>query len=262
MDILDKIIAQKRIEIEKRKGETPLHILTSKSEFKESPRSLVRALSRAGSSRIISEFKRKSPSLGWISQHADAVSVTQSYVEAGAAGISCLTDFPFFGGSVDDFRRVRKANYSTPILRKDFIVDEYQLFEAKSWGADVILLIAECLDNKQIKHLSKIAHDLGLEVLLEMHDATQLEKICDTINMVGINNRNLKTFEVSIQTAIDMAAQIPDKFLKIAESGISKPETVQILGGVGYKGFLIGEAFMKTQNPGESLQNFIELIKK
>jgi indole-3-glycerol phosphate synthase len=257
IDILEKIVAQKRIEIEQRKGENPLHILTTRPAFKESPNSLVRALTRETSSGIISEFKRKSPSLGWISQYADAETVTRGYVSAGAAGISCLTDFPFFGGTVDDFRRVRRANYNTPILRKDFIVDEYQLFEAKAWGADVILLIAECLTKQQVAHLANIAHDLGLEVLLEMHSESELEKINDHINMVGINNRDLKTFRVSIQTSIDLAPKIPNQFVKIAESGISQPQTLPQLRAVGYKGFLIGEAFMKTADPAQSLQQFI-----
>ncbi len=260
MDILEKIVLEKQKEVATRKQTTPLSKLAEKPAFKEASRSLCRALRREGSSGIIAEFKRRSPSLGWISQHADAATVTSGYTAAGAAGISCLTDAPFFGGTLDDFAAVRRANYETPILRKDFMIDEYQIFEAKSMGADVILLIAECLDKQKIKHLSKIAYDLGLEVLLEMHSAEQLDKICDTIDMVGINNRNLKTFSVDIQTSIDLSTQIPSQFVKVAESGISKSETLPLLRGYGFEGFLIGEAFMKTEHPATALQNFIASI--
>lgn len=257
MDILEKIVLEKQKEVAERKRMTPLSSLTQKPEFKEASRSLRRALQCQGSSGIISEFKRRSPSLGWISEHADAAKITRGYTEAGAAGISCLTDEPFFGGTLADFATVRRANYETPILRKDFMIDEYQVFEAKSMGADVILLIAECLDKHTIKHLSMIAYDLGLEVLLEMHSAEELDKICDTIDLVGVNNRNLKTFSVSIQTSIDLSAQIPSKFVKVAESGIAKPETLPLLRGYGFEGFLIGEAFMKTTDPANALKNFI-----
>lgn len=260
MDILEKIVLEKRKEVAQRKRDAPLSNLTHTPEFKEASRSLRRSLRREGSSGIISEFKRRSPSLGWISEHADAATVTVGYTQAGAAGISCLTDEPFFGGTLADFKTVRQTNYQTPILRKDFMIDEYQIFEAKSMGADVILLIAECLDKQAIKYLSTIANDLGLEVLLEMHSAEQLDKICDTIDLVGVNNRNLKNFSVSIQTSIDLSSQIPNQFVKVAESGISKPEILPLLRGYGFEGFLIGEAFMKTQNPPQALKNFIAAI--
>jgi len=165
-----------------------------------------------------------------------------------------LTDIDFFGGSFDDFLRARKANPQIPMLRKDFIVDEYQLFEAKSIGADLILLIAACLEPSEIKSLSQKAHDLGLEVLLEVHNSEELaQSLCDTVDIVGVNNRNLKTFETSIQTSIELSAQIPDSFVKISESGLSDAETIYELFNYGYKGFLIGETFMKTKNPGAAL---------
>ncbi len=256
MDILEKIVAAKRIEIEARQKTHPLSILTQKPLFKEAGFSLKKNLTRERSSGIIAEHKRKSPSLGWIKENADVRLIATGYADAGAAAISCLTDEPFFGGTLYDLQTVRNA-VNIPILRKDFMIDEYQVFEAKAYGADVILLIAECLTKKEVKMLAECAQNLGLEVLYEMHDAEGLDKICDAITCVGINNRNLKNFSVSIQTSIDLAPQIPDRFIKVAESGISNPATLPILRGYGFQGFLIGEAFMKTENPGEALANFI-----
>jgi indole-3-glycerol phosphate synthase len=261
MDILEKIVSAKKIEVAERKSETPLSILTQMGQFKEPCFSMKKALKRANSSGIIAEHKRKSPSLGWIKEGANVRDICTGYAQAGAAAISCLTDELFFGGTMSDLRTVRRA-IEIPVLRKDFMIDEYQIFEAKANGADVILLIAECLTHKEVKHLSRVAKDLGLEVLLEMHAAEELDKICDTVDCVGINNRNLKTFSVSIQTSIDLSAQIPDSFVKIAESGISNPETIQILRGYGFEGFLIGEAFMKTENPAQSLQKFVEAMQR
>jgi indole-3-glycerol phosphate synthase len=261
MDILEKIVAAKKIEVAERKSETSVLKLTQMGQFKEPCFSMKKALKRANSSGIIAEHKRKSPSLGWIKEGANVRDICTGYAQAGAAVISCLTDELFFGGTMSDLRTVRRA-VEIPILRKDFMIDEYQVFEAKANGADVILLIAECLSHKEVKHLSRVAKDLGMEVLLEMHAAEELDKICDTVDCVGINNRNLKTFSVSIQTSIDLSVQIPDSFVKIAESGISNPETIQILRGYGFEGFLIGEAFMKTENPALSLSKFVETMQK
>jgi indole-3-glycerol phosphate synthase len=261
MNILDKIVAAKKIEVAQCKIDRPLSILTQKPLFKEAPFSLRRALKKVGSSGIIAEHKRKSPSLGWIKEGSDVVSITSGYAEGGAAAISCLTDELFFGGTIRDLRDVRAA-LNIPVLRKDFMIDEYQIYEAKANGADVILLIAECLTKKEVKTLAECAKNVGLEVLYEMHDAEGLDKLCDAITCVGVNNRNLKTFEVSIQTSIDLSKQIPDSFVKVAESGISKPETLPILRGYGYEGFLIGEAFMKTENPGLALKDFVAKISQ
>lgn len=259
MNILDKIVAAKKIEVAERKTATPLSTLIQMPQYKEPCFSLKRSLKREGSTGIISEHKRKSPSLGWIREGSDVVEVVTGYAHAGAACLSVLTDELFFGGTMADLRAARRA-VEIPILRKDFMIDEYQIYEAKANGADVILLIAECLTKNEVKILAECAKNNGLEVLLEMHDGEGLDKICDAVTCVGINNRNLKTFDVSIQTSIDLSKQIPNSFVKVAESGISKPETLPILRGYGFEGFLIGEAFMKTGNPGNALKDFVAQI--
>ncbi len=259
MNILDTIIAAKRIEVGERKNREPLSNLTSRPYFKEPCYSVKRALKAVGSTGIIAEHKRKSPSLGWIRQDSDVAEVAQGYALSGAAAMSVLTDEAFFGGTLSDLQRARRT-VGIPLLRKDFIIDEYQLFEAKAYGADFILLIAECLRKEEIKYLAEFAQNLGLEVLLEMHNDEGLDKLCDVITCVGINSRNLKTFEVSLDNAINLAAQIPDSFVKVAESGISKPETISILRGHGFDGFLIGEAFMKTNDPSAAIADFIKQL--
>jgi indole-3-glycerol phosphate synthase len=210
-------------------------------------------------SGIISEFKRKSPSLGWIHEEADVVDVTAGYSAAGASGISILTDLEYFGGTPMDLMAARQF-IACPVLRKDFVIDEYQLYEAKAMGADVILLIAAALTVEKTLELAQKAHELGLEVLLEVHNAEELGHANDFVDMLGVNNRNLKTFEQSIQTSFDLAELIPDKFVKVSESGISKVETVKELRKVGYKGFLMGENFMKEENPAEALSTFISRL--
>jgi indole-3-glycerol phosphate synthase len=257
MTILEKIIEHKLQEVATTKKQVPLTSLVTSPYFKEPGHSIKKALKKQGSSGIIAEFKRKSPSLNWINEQADIRTISEGYAQAGAAALSILTDNHFFGGHNVDVLSARKR-VNLPILRKEFIIDEYQLFEAKSIGADVILLIAECLTKQQVKNLSNTAKSLGLEVLLELHSSEQLDKICDTIDCVGINNRNLKTFEVNIQYSKDLAKQIPDNFIKISESGITNPETIIDLRQHGFKGFLIGEAFMKTQNPAHALEMFIK----
>jgi indole-3-glycerol phosphate synthase len=256
MTILDKIIERKRVEIAERKKTHPITMLTQMPYFKEPCYSLKRSLRKANSTGIIAEHKRKSPSLGWIREHSNVREVVEGYAAAGAACLSVLTDSDFFGGSFADLTEARKA-VSIPILRKDFMVDEFQIFEAKAYGADVILLIAECLTAKEVDSMAKCAHNLGLEVLLEMHSADQLDKISDAVDCVGVNNRNLKTFEVSLQSSIDLSSMIPDRFVKVAESGISDPKNIKILRGYGFEGFLIGEAFMKTDNPSKAIADFV-----
>ena len=254
MNILEKIVARKKVEVELSKKVKSIADLEKEELFNRTSASLSDTLRNASAPLIISEFKRKSPSKGIINGDVLPEIVTANYVSAGAAALSVLTDIDFFGGSFDDFLRARKANPNIPMLRKDFIVDEYQLFEAKSIGADIILLIAACLEPSEIKSLSQKAHDLGLEVLLEVHNSEELaQSLCDTVDIVGVNNRNLKTFETSIQTSIELSAQIPDSFVKISESGLSDAETIFELFAYGYKGFLIGETFMKTDNPGAAL---------
>ena len=206
---------------------------------------------------IIAEHKRKSPSKGIINTLLSVEEITQGYAKAGAACLSVLTDFEFFGGTKEDLLKARAANPSTPILRKDFMIDEYQIYEAKAWGADVILLITACLSPTQIKDLSKKAHDLGLEVLLEIHDEEELNRSpLENVDVIGVNNRNLKNFaENNINASLALADKIPANLVKISESCISQPETIKQLQAVGYKGFLIGETFMKADNPAGALQH-------
>lgn len=257
--ILDKIIASKAIEVASRKVSTPISTLEKAPAFSRKCLSMKQSLLNSQSG-IISEFKRKSPSLGWIHEDADVVDVASGYSAAGASGISILTDLEYFGGTPMDLMAARQF-ITCPVLRKDFVIDEYQLYEAKAMGADVILLIAAALTVEQTLQLARKAHELGLEVLLEVHNAEELGHANDFVDMLGVNNRNLKTFEQTIQTSFDLAALIPDKFVKVSESGISKTETVKELRKVGYKGFLMGENFMKEENPAEALSQFITGLK-
>ena len=258
-NILDKIIESKKVEVASRKLSTPVSALEKAPAFSRKCLSMKQSLLNSESG-IISEFKRKSPSLGWIHEDADVVDVTSGYSAAGASGISILTDLEYFGGTPMDLMAARQF-IACPVLRKDFVIDEYQLYEAKAMGADVVLLIAAALTVEQTLELARKARELGLEVLLEVHNAEELGHANDFIDMLGVNNRNLKTFEQSIQTSFDLAALIPDKFVKVSESGISKTETVKELRKVGYKGFLMGENFMKEENPAEALERFIEGLK-
>lgn len=254
MNILEKIIARKKIEVLESKKEKSFSDLEKEIYFSKSTHSLAKALREATNPQIISEFKRKSPSKGIINDQVSPEVVTREYVNAGAVALSVLTDADFFGGSFNDFRKAREANPSVPMLRKDFIVDEYQLFEAKAIGADVILLIAACLTPQEVAFLSHRAHELGLDVLLEVHNEEELlETLNDSVDMVGVNNRNLKTFETAIETSVALSSIIPDSFVKISESGLKDAETITRLYQNGYKGFLIGETFMKTVNPGAAL---------
>lgn len=258
MTILDKIIENKRVEVIARKEKNPLDVLKYHPYMKRKALSLKKNLLNS-TSGIISEFKRKSPSKGWIHEHANVVSVTSGYDDAGASGISILTDFDYFGGTPQDLTSAR-PRVTCPILRKDFIVDEYQLFEAKAMGADVILLIAAALSVDEAFYLARKAKDLDLEVLLEIHNEDEIGHINEFVDMVGVNNRNLKTFEVDLNTSVRLAGLIPDQFIKVSESGLSKPENIQELKAVGYKGFLMGENFMKEENPAEALRRFIEAV--
>ena len=261
MTILDKIIAYKKEEVAKLRKEVALEKLVKSPQFKRKPLSLKKALTNQGSTGIIAEFKRQSPSKGIINDKADITQVTQDYVAARVAAQSILTDTRFFGGSVLDLMKAREVNNTKPILRKDFIVDAFQIIEAKAIGADVILLIAACLNVQQLKDFGSLATDLGLEVLYEVHNKTELDKIDLDGKIIGINNRDLKTFEVNLEQSLEVAASIPKNCIKVSESGISDPRIVSGLKEHGFKGFLIGENFMKTDNPGMACQKFINQIR-
>ena len=263
MTILDQIIDNKKIEIARAKEKVTLEELKSSVYFKRETISLKSALLAENSTGIISEYKRKSPSKGEINVGAGIAETTMGYTKAGAAGISVLTDTVFFGGFKEDLLIARENNPTTPLLRKDFMIDEYQIYEAKAWGADVILLIAANLESSEIKTLSKKAHELGLEVLLEVHDQAEIDKSpMQNVDIVGVNNRNLKNFaENNVNASIELFDFIPNDKVKISESCISHADTVKHLREIGYKGFLMGENFMKTINPAKALEEFVELIK-
>lgn len=262
MNILDKIIAQKQIEVAEKSSLVPIKLLEKSIFFDGEVVSMKKYVTDLEKSGIISEFKRKSPSKGLINGSASVESVSIGYMQAGASALSILTDTNFFGGSNTDLKEARKFNFC-PILRKDFVIDEYQILEAKSIGADCILLIAAALEPKRLKELAAFAKSLGLEVLMEVHDGEELDRsLCDYLDLVGINNRDLKTFDVSLQTSLDLVDKIPSGFVKISESGISDPATLINLKKAGFDGFLIGENFMKSSRPEQAAYNFIKEYKK
>lgn len=260
MNILDKIVAHKHVEIAERSAKTPIRTLEQSMYFNRATYSLRESLLHPERTGIIAEFKRRSPSKGDINTQADVAMVTSGYAQAGASGLSILTDEQFFGGSSADLIAGREAN-AIPVLRKDFIVHDYQVYEARAIGADAILLIAECLEADQLRSLAKTAKSLNLEVLMEVHSADQLAKLCPEVDVVGVNNRNLKNFQVSVQTSIDLFDQIPAEFLKISESGINNPQTILELKQVGFQGFLIGEYFMSDEQPGLRFTEFVQSLK-
>ncbi|HEX7584394.1 MAG TPA: indole-3-glycerol phosphate synthase TrpC, partial [Prolixibacteraceae bacterium] len=223
MTILDEINNHKRTEIAEAKSRVSLEELKESPYFKRKINSLKAALLAEGASGVIAEFKTKSPSKGVINDSAEVSEVTESYVTAGASGLSVLTDNYFFGGSFEDLAKARWANPNTPILRKDFMLDLYQIYEARAHGADVILLIAESLSKSLLLELTQTAKEIGLEVLVEVHSSEELEKLNPQVDLVGVNNRNLKTFEVDVQTSVILSHLIPEQFVKISESGISDP---------------------------------------
>ncbi len=262
MTILDKIIAFKKQEVAKIKSEVPVKKLVTSPSFKRTPISLKASLTEQGSTGIIAEFKRQSPSKGIINDKVSVTEVTNGYLNANVAAQSILTDTSFFGGTMADLMEARTVNSIKPILRKDFVVDGFQIVEAKAIGADVVLLIAACLTAEEIKNYGQLANDLGLEVLYEVHNQQDLDKISNLDNkIIGINNRNLKTFKVDLEHSMNLAKQIPDSAIKVSESGISSPRIVTGLKELGFQGFLIGENFMKEENPGESCQQFIDQIR-
>jgi indole-3-glycerol phosphate synthase len=260
MNILDQIIARKREEVADQKLLVSEAALQQMPFFKAPVLSMSSYLTMPGKTGIIAEFKRKSPSKGIINDTATVIDVTAAYSAHCASGLSVLTDTDFFGGTLQDLTTARL--HETPILRKDFMVDPYQIIEAKAYGADVILLIAACLTPLAVKELATVAKDIGLEVLLEIHTSDELEHVCDGIDMVGINNRNLKTFEVDLKHSIALAKMLPAHLPKIAESGISNVATILELKKEGFDGFLIGENFMKTSDPAAAFEAFVAELKK
>ncbi|MEL6698326.1 MAG: indole-3-glycerol phosphate synthase TrpC [Bacteroidota bacterium] len=261
MNILDQIVAYKRQEVADQKALYPTKLLEKSIYFQTPCVSLRHYLTRTDLSGIIAEYKRKSPSQGDINPYASVERVSIGYMQAGASALSILTDQKFFGGKNADLELARQMNYC-PILRKDFIIDEYQIVEARSIGADVILLIAAVLTEEEIQRLGDFAHSLGMEVLMEVHDEEELKKgLSERIDLVGVNNRNLKDFTVDIQTSLDLAQQIPSTFVKVAESGLSRPEEVVRLRTAGYQGFLMGQRFMEQPRPEKACAQFIERLK-
>jgi indole-3-glycerol phosphate synthase len=262
MNILEQIVAKKEIEVANKKAMYSV-LLLEKSIYMPSPVvSMKKYLRREDKSGIIAEFKRKSPSKGIINNSSSVEKTSIGYMQAGASGLSILTDTEFFGGKNEDLLEARKFNFC-PILRKDFVIDEYQIIEAKSIGADCILLIAAILTPEKTRQLARFAKQLGLEVLLEVHDATEAaDYVCDEIDIVGVNNRNLKTFETSINLSKELADKIPSQFLKISESGLSNPVDVVELKTYGYEGFLMGEHFMRQSKPELACKQFIDKLKQ
>ena len=259
MNILDKIVKDKRIEVDLRKGLIPISQLETSVLFDRLSNSLAQML-RTSSTGIIAEHKRRSPSKSVINHDLNVQDVAKGYDQAGVCGMSVLTDGKYFGGSLDDLLLAR-ASVKMPLLRKEFIIDEYQILEAKAYGADVILLIAAILTTSEIKTFSELAKSLRLDVLLEVHNEEELQKsIMPSLDMLGVNNRNLKTFEVSLETSKKLSKIIPDDFVKVSESGISNIEAIKELRPFGYQGFLIGENFMKTEDPGASATTFINAL--
>jgi len=261
MNILDKIVVRKREEVALSKTQVSVRELKAAVNFDRDTYSFKEFLLDEKRSGIIAEFKRRSPSKGIINDTSTVEEVTQAYAAAGASALSVLTDADFFGGHKEDILKARAVN-QIPILRKDFVVDEYQIYETKAMGADIVLLIAGILNPDEIKSMVALSKSLGLNVLLEVHNLAELERsICMGVDAVGVNNRNLEDFSVNIQTSFELVDQIPNDFLKISESAISNTAIIKELKTAGFNGFLIGENFMKTTDPGAAMRQFVsELI--
>ncbi len=253
MNLLEEIIAYKKEDIEQRKELYPVKLLEKSIHYEAPVVSLKKYLLREDKCGIIAEIKRKSPSKGLINPHVSIERTSIGYMQAGASALSILTDEKYFGGSNDDLKLARKFNFC-PILRKEFIVDEYQVIEAKSIGADAILLIAAALEPDQIQYLSMQAHQLGLEVLMEIHNEEELQNnIHDSVDIIGVNN---------LETSVSLSEKIPSKYVKISESGINDPEDIIYLKKFGFQGFLIGEHFMKQSRPEKGCAEFITRLKE
>ena len=260
MTILDKIIAKKTVEVEQAKAAVPLAELEHMPLFARRCLALRDTVLDPAKNGIIAEYKRASPSKGIINDRVPVATVVGGYQDAGVSAVSVLTDAPFFKGSLDDLVAARAA-LAIPLLRKEFIMDEYQIAEAKAHGADIILLIAAVLDTERVKTLSESAKSLGMNVLLEVHNREELERsMMDSVDAIGVNNRNLNDFSVSLDHSLELVDLIPERFIKVSESGISDPDTIRRLRGVGFEGFLIGENFMKTADPAQAIKDFVKKI--
>ena len=261
-DVLDEIVAHKRVEVQQFKEQLPEREIHRRVEsVLGNPVASLRKALLASESGIISEFKRKSPSKGWIKEEGRADQIPLSYQQNGAAAISILTDEMFFGGSDAFVTEARRSGVTIPILYKNFVIDEYQLFQARLCGASAVLLIAADLLLSECRSLLRTAHELQLEVLLEMHDERELDYAELEPDVCGVNNRNLGTFVTDVQNSFRMASRLPSDACKVSESGISQPQTVRELRMAGFNGFLIGESFMKNSSPGDALKSFIEELK-
>ncbi len=258
-NILDQIVEQKRIEVREKQQLQSIEDLKQNPFFQQTVISAKASVLNPTKTGIIAEFKRKSPSKGFINANAKVENVVKGYQQFGASVVSVLTDENFFGGSIADLQAA-KQQLNIPVLRKDFIVDDYQVYETKAIGADLMLLIAECLTKEEVYRLAKLANEIGLEVLLEIHSEDQLEKMNEYIDLIGINNRNLKTFVVDTEKSKQILKQLPADLIKVAESGISDPEVVKDLKAAGFQSFLIGENFMKHENPADAFQEFVNQI--
>ncbi|WP_343686950.1 indole-3-glycerol phosphate synthase TrpC [Chryseobacterium gleum] len=257
MTILDKIIERKKEEVASAQSKMHLDHLKDSALFRRKTISLKESIKNK--SGIIAEFKRQSPSKGIINNNAEPLEVVSAYEKFGASGISILTDHDFFGGNLNDVLSVRNE-INIPILRKDFMIDEYQFYEAKSIGADVVLLIASCLSPAQVQEFTDLAHELKMEVLLEIHTEDELKHFNSKIHLVGINNRNLKDFKVDLQHSVQLKNQLPKGVLSVAESGIYSLEDFQFLKEKGFDSFLMGEYFMKNTNPAKAFEEFASQI--
>ncbi len=260
--ILEQITEHKKVEVAERQSLYPTKLLERSLYFSSTPVSLTRYLRRPDKVGIIAEVKRASPSKGVFHKHISVENLTLGYMQAGASALSILTDSKFFGGSLEDLATARRFNFC-PILRKDFMIDPYQVIEAKAKGADVILLIAAAISPKQSKELGALAHTLGLEVLLEVRSQDEIDAYAgDHIDLIGVNNRDLADFSVSIEKSLELAPIIPSQFVKVTESGIHNAATISTLRDVGYQGFLIGEAFMKTTKPASACGALVEEVRR
>jgi indole-3-glycerol phosphate synthase len=260
MDILEKIIAHKRKEVAERKSLYPVKLLEKSIYFSSPCVSLRKYLLRSDKVGVIAEFKRRSPSKGVINRYAPVERTSIGYMQAGASALSVLTDSEFFGGKSEDLSTARKFNYC-PILRKDFTIDEYQVIEARSIGADAVLLLANVLSAKEIKAFSKLAHALGMETLLEVREEQELASFCDDIDAVGVNNRDLRTFKTDVKRSHQLVKKIPADVVRVSESGIDSPQTIIELKKAGFNGFLIGESFMKHSRPEKACADLIASVQ-
>ena len=259
MDILEEITAYKRVEVERFKSALPSRELYRRVEsVLDEPLLSMRSALLASDNGIIAEFKRRSPSKGWIKEDGKADVIPLNYQKNGAAALSILTDEKYFGGRDEFITEAGSAGVSIPILYKNFVIDEYQLFQARLCGASAVLLIAACLSKEEFRTLLGTAHEIGLEVLLEMHSERDLDYAVQEPDMYGINNRNLGTFVTDVNNSFKLADRLPQEVCKVSESGISNPRTITLLKSAGFNGFLIGEAFMKHDDPGAALKAFID----